>query len=145
MSHNHSPMDVDGERCYESTKRRRGARKKKLLVDQRVEVVPRRNPLFDFCFFHRHNLFSLWISGSSSGDEFCSVLLFLVYRRLYSVCVFMGFVCVSVFFCVLFVYLYDPLMFCCRFFDFDTFTRFYPLQIVGFLVEPSFAVCFEFP
>ncbi|KAK7372105.1 hypothetical protein VNO80_05474 [Phaseolus coccineus] len=38
MSQNHSPMDIDGERCYESTKRRRGRRKKKLLVNERVEV-----------------------------------------------------------------------------------------------------------
>ncbi|XP_014503178.2 uncharacterized protein LOC106763506 [Vigna radiata var. radiata] len=38
MSHNHSPMDVDGEKCYESTNRKRGSRKRKLLVNERVEI-----------------------------------------------------------------------------------------------------------
>ncbi|KAK7385538.1 hypothetical protein VNO78_31261 [Psophocarpus tetragonolobus] len=35
---NHSPMDVDGEKSYGSIKRRRGSRKRKLLVNERVEV-----------------------------------------------------------------------------------------------------------
>ncbi|KAG2391568.1 Increased DNA methylation 1 [Vigna angularis] len=38
MSQNHSPMDVHGEKCYEGTKRKREFRKKKLLVNDRVEV-----------------------------------------------------------------------------------------------------------
>ena len=39
MSLNHSPMDVDGENSHVSNKRRKGSRKRKLLVNQRVEVM----------------------------------------------------------------------------------------------------------
>ncbi|KAL5125132.1 Increased DNA methylation 1 [Glycine soja] len=38
MSLNHSPMDVDGENSHVSNKRRKGSRKRKLLVNQRVEL-----------------------------------------------------------------------------------------------------------
>ncbi|TKY56488.1 Increased DNA methylation 1 [Spatholobus suberectus] len=38
MSLNQSPMDVDGVKCYGNRKHRRGSRKRKLLVNERVEV-----------------------------------------------------------------------------------------------------------
>ncbi|KAL2584991.1 hypothetical protein AAZV13_14G160600 [Glycine max] len=38
MSLNHSPMDVDGENSHGRSKRRKGSSKRKLLVNQRVEL-----------------------------------------------------------------------------------------------------------
>lgn len=89
MSQDHSPMDVDGgEKCYESTKRKRGSRKKKLLVNDRVEVMPRLNLLF--CFFVM-TIFIVYGFLALPLMMSCSVLCSW-YVDCRAVCVFMGFV-----------------------------------------------------
>ena len=67
MSLNHSPMDVDGENSHGRSKRRKGSSKRKLLVNQRVEVMLSKFSLSSL--FCKHMiLFRFWNSGSSFGD-----------------------------------------------------------------------------
>lgn len=130
MSLNHSPMDVDGENSHVSNKRRKGSRKRKLLVNQRVEVMLSKFSLSSL--FCKHMiLFRFWNSGSSFGDALLNyfvlgVSVIQVLLIFSSVFMFMILWCSVVNFWFWYV-----------FHDF-------PSPIVGFFVEPLFRVCFEF-